>query len=147
METNRDKQQTANDKVAAGVAVYSRPLLSVYDLSVLGFSNTFVWKCPSRLILDFYNEHISGNHLDVGVGTGYFLDKCRFPSSNPTVVLVDLNANSLQVTAQRLARYNPTIHAERVGTPSHGVSAFRLGRTQLLASVSPRYDVEQKHCL
>jgi len=48
-----------------------QPLLSGYDLWVLGFSNTFVWRCPTRLLLEFYNEHISGNHLDVGVGTGY----------------------------------------------------------------------------
>jgi ubiquinone/menaquinone biosynthesis C-methylase UbiE len=105
------------DDAAAGAAIYSRPLLSVYDLFVLGFSNSFVWQCPSRLILDFYNEHVSGKHLDVGVGTGYFLDKCKFSSRNPTIVLADLNPNSLHVTAKRLQRYNPTIHMVNVLQP------------------------------
>lgn len=101
----------------AGAAVYTRALLSVYDYYVLGFSNTFVWQCPSRLILDFYNEHLSNNHLDVGVGTGYFLDKCRFPTPTPKVALMDLNPNSLHVASTRLRRYAPTVHLANVLEP------------------------------
>ena len=102
---------------AAGAAIYSKPLLSVYDLLVLGFSNTFVWQCPSRLILAFYNEHISGKHLDVGVGTGFFLDKCQFPTAHPMLALADLNPNSLQVTAKRLQRYHPRTYIANVLEP------------------------------
>jgi hypothetical protein len=101
----------------AGAAIYTKPLLSVYDLGVLKFSNQFVWRCPSPLILDFYNENISANHLDVGVGTGYFLDKCRFPSSTPRLALLDLNPNSLAVTGQRLRRYSPTQHLANILEP------------------------------
>ena len=117
MKTNHNQARVTNDAVAAGAAVYSKPVLSVYDLYVLGFSNTFVWQCPSRLILDFYNEHISGKHLDVGVGTGYFLDKCKFPIHNPAIALADLNPNSLQATAKRLQRYSPTTHIVNVLEP------------------------------
>ena len=116
MKNTRHQTQVTDD-TTAGAAVYSRPLLSVYDLFVLGFSNSFVWQCPSRLILDFYNEHVSGKHLDIGVGTGYFLDKCTFPTRNPTIVLADLNPNSLYVTARRLQRYNPSIHVANVLEP------------------------------
>lgn len=114
MKTSSHKVQASDDAVAAGAAVYSKPALSLYDLYVLGFSNTFAWQCPSRLILDFYNEHISGRHLDVGVGTGYFLDKCKFPIPHPTIALADLNANSLRFTAKRLQRYHPTTHLANV---------------------------------
>lgn len=99
--------KNASIDTTAGAAIYSKLFLSVYDFYVLGFSNTFVWRSPSRLILAFYNEHISGRHLDVGVGTGFFLDKCQFPVPHPRLALVDLNPNSLQVTAQRLQRYHP----------------------------------------
>lgn len=109
MKTSRD--------AAAGAAVYSKPVLSVYDLFVLGFSNRFAWKCPSRRILDFYNEHVSADHLDVGVGTGYFLDKCRFPSPTPAIALADLNPNSLQRTAKRLRRYHPVTYVANVLEP------------------------------
>lgn len=105
-----DKKPATNEASSAGASVYSRPLLSIYDLYVLGFSNTYVWRCPTRLILDFYNEHISDYHLDVGVGTGYFLDKCRYPSANPTIALADLNENSLHATASRLERYRPRVY-------------------------------------
>jgi SAM-dependent methyltransferase len=112
-----DKSQVKDDATVAGAAVYSKPLLSAYDLFVLGFSNTFVWLCPTQILLDFYNEHISENHLDVGVGTGYFLDKCTFPSPNPTIAIADLNENSLQATASRIARYNPKVHVANVLEP------------------------------
>jgi len=99
--------KTADRSAAVGAAVYSKGTLLIYDFFVVGLSNAFAWKCPSRVLLDFYNEHVSGNHLDVGVGTGYFLDKCRFPSPDPRIVLVDLNRNSLQMASQRLSRYRP----------------------------------------
>jgi ubiquinone/menaquinone biosynthesis C-methylase UbiE len=114
MKTTHNKGLVDDDAVAAGAAIYSRQFLSVYDLYVLGFSNTFVWQCPSRLILDFYNAHISGKHIDVGVGTGYFLDKCKFPTRQPTIVLVDINPNSLHTSAKRLQRYHPTTHRANV---------------------------------
>jgi 2-polyprenyl-3-methyl-5-hydroxy-6-metoxy-1,4-benzoquinol methylase len=57
--------------------------------------------------LDFYNKHITGNHLDVGVGTGYFLDKCQFPVSNPKITLMDISKDSLAVAGGRIRRYSP----------------------------------------
>jgi len=109
--------ETPDPSVAAGAAVYSKGTLLVYDLFALGFANAFVWRCPSRLILDFYNEHISANHLDAGVGTGYFLDRCQFPCSNPRIVLVDLNQNCLEMASHRLARYRPASHLANVMEP------------------------------
>ena len=92
---------------AAGAAIYTRPLLAIYDLAVLGLSNRFVWRCPSKHILQWYNAHISGNHLDIGVGTGYFLDHCQYPIAHPSLTLLDLNPNSLVWAAARLQRYQP----------------------------------------
>lgn len=82
-------------------------MLALYDYVVLGFFCRFVWRCPSRNILGLYQSHITANHLDVGVGTGYFLDHCRFPSSQPRLTLLDLNPNSLEVATRRLMRYKP----------------------------------------
>lgn len=84
-----------------------RTLIPIYNISVLWFSNNFIWKCPTRLMLDFYNEHISAHHLDVGAGTGYYLDKCHFPSTHPHIILSDVNPNNLQRAANCIARYQP----------------------------------------
>lgn len=110
------KPQTTN-ATEAGAAIYSKHVLSIYDFFVLGFSNRFAWRCPSQRILDFYNEHISDKHLDVGVGTGYFLDKCTFPTPSPTIALADMNPNSLGKAAQRLRRYRPSLHNINVLKP------------------------------
>jgi SAM-dependent methyltransferase len=96
-------------QVLAGQAVYSRHVLALYDWFVLGFSNHCVWRCPTRHLLAQYDRHITANHLEVGVGTGYFLDRCRFPVRRPRLLLLDLNPNSLAATARRVARYCPQV--------------------------------------
>lgn len=97
-------------QVEAGHAFYTKRALAMYDLAILGFFSRVAWKCPSRRILQHYNEHVSENHLDVGVGTGYFLDHCRFVSPSPRVALMDLNTNCLTVAARRIARYDPEVY-------------------------------------
>jgi ubiquinone/menaquinone biosynthesis C-methylase UbiE len=100
----------ADGDARKGAAAYTPLALVFYDLAVLGLSNSFVWQCSSQVLLDFYNQHISDKHLDIGVGTGYFLDRCRFPSTAPTIALLDLNSHSLAKAAKRLRRYNPSCH-------------------------------------
>jgi ubiquinone/menaquinone biosynthesis C-methylase UbiE len=97
----------SSDAVRAGQAVYSSRTLSWYDFLVLGISARWIWKCPSPITRALYEECLSERHLEVGVGTGYFLDRCRFPVPDPQITLVDLNQNCLDATAQRIARYHP----------------------------------------
>lgn len=94
-------------EVAAGQAVYTQRMLSFYDFWVLGVSNRFIWKCPTPALLEHFNRHVTANHLDVGVGSGWFLDHCRFPDPNPRVGLIDLNFTALGYALARVARYRP----------------------------------------
>jgi 2-polyprenyl-3-methyl-5-hydroxy-6-metoxy-1,4-benzoquinol methylase len=105
------------EQVAAGQAVYTKRMLGAYDLLVLGFSNSLIWKCPTQRLVEHYNRHVTANHLDVGLGTGYFLDRCKFPSPTPRVALMDLNRNSLDFAAQRIARYKPETYLRNVLEP------------------------------
>ena len=107
----------AGSPVHAGQAVYTRHLLSVYDLWVLGISNRFIWRCPTPHLLKFHNSHVTDNHLDIGVGTGYFLDRCTFPSQSVRLGLMDLNQNSLDYTAERIRRYSPEQYRHNVFEP------------------------------
>ncbi|WP_425450188.1 class I SAM-dependent methyltransferase [Virgifigura deserti] len=91
----------------AGQAIYSPTTLALYDLVVLGLSNPLVWRCPTRRILRLYDQYVTDNHLDVGVGTGWYLDRCRFPSLAPRIGLMDLNPSSLAAASRRIARYRP----------------------------------------
>ena len=71
------------------VTVYTPARLALYDLFILGLSCSRVWKCPKRHFLDLYDQHIGSPHLDIGVGAGYFLDRCRFPVERPQITLLD----------------------------------------------------------
>ena len=95
------------DEVEAGQRVYTPFTLRVYDLFVLGFSNRFVWRCRSSKLLERYDSHVGARHLDVGVGTGWFLDHCRWPVESPKITLLDLNEHSLSAASDRIRRYAP----------------------------------------
>ena len=97
--------------------MYSKRLLSVYDLTVLGFSNRLIWNSSTQRVLELYDACVTGNHLDVGVGTGYFLDHCRTLPQAARIALVDLNQNSLDFTARRIFRYRPQTYRRNVLEP------------------------------
>ena len=105
------------DPAHAGQAIYSPTTLAFYDLVVLGVSNRFIWRCPTRDILALYDRHVSDEHLDIGVGTGWYLDKCRFRSDRPNLSLMDLNASSLAAASRRVARYRPQSYQADVLQP------------------------------
>ena len=109
---------TASDEdVRAGQAVYTRRSLRLYDFIVHGLSNRFVWRCPTQGLVAHYNRHVTANHLDVGVGTGYFLERCRFPPGAPRIALLDINRNSLDFAAGRIARHRPETYLRNVLEP------------------------------
>jgi SAM-dependent methyltransferase len=100
-----------------GQAAFTRAGLALYDLLILRALCPWVWRCPNARILAAYGEHLSDNHLEVGVGTGYFLDHARFRSATPRVALLDLNPHCLARTARRIARYRPEVYQADVLRP------------------------------
>ena len=90
----------ASARVEAGQAVYSPIVLRTYDWIVLGFSNRFLWRCPTTELCRLYDRNVSDCHLDVGVSTGYFLDKAKWPVAKPAITLLDLNSNCLTAASR-----------------------------------------------
>jgi len=89
------------------IRVYTKPILSVYDSLVMGPLAKLIWGCPADNFVAHYRKHITSNHADIGVGTGYCIDQCEFDTANPRIALIDLQPNCLEHTAKRLARYEP----------------------------------------
>lgn len=88
----------------AGAAVYSRPLLLrlFYDILVLSISNTFIWRCStSHILLPFFKARASPKHLDIGVGTGYFLKHADL-AKDASVTLCDLNGDTLATAKSQI---------------------------------------------
>jgi SAM-dependent methyltransferase len=105
-------------EVEAGQAIYTPLAVSLlYDPIVLRFNNPVLWKCPTSRMLQQYNELISANHLDVGVGSGYYMANCSFPSPTPRLGLMDLNPNSLAQVSRRAGRYKPECYRHNVLEP------------------------------
>ena len=75
-----ETREPSPEAVAVGHAFYTRRSLAVYDLMILGYFSRVAWRCPAGGLVDHHDRHVTADHLDVGVGTGYFLDRCRFPS-------------------------------------------------------------------
>jgi ubiquinone/menaquinone biosynthesis C-methylase UbiE len=100
----------------AGQAIYSKKVLSIYDFWVLGVSNNYFWKCPTRYISDQFSQFVSNNHLDVGVGSGYYL-KNFLPKSTHRIALLDLNENSLETTSKAINHLEPEVYCRDVLEP------------------------------
>jgi SAM-dependent methyltransferase len=92
-----------DDPAFQGQRDYTRPLLAVYDAIVLGLAARFVWRCPTTPLVEAYRRHIRDNHLDVGPGTGYFLERSELPDGS-RVTLLDPNRNVLEHASRRLRR-------------------------------------------
>jgi Methyltransferase domain len=90
------------------VAVYTPARLALYDVVILGLSCSLVWRCPRRHFLDLYDQHVGSPHLDIGVGTGYFLDRCRFAIERPQITLLD-PSDACLTKAASLERYSPRV--------------------------------------
>jgi len=113
-----------SEQVERGQAAYSSTVLRNYDWMVLGLSNRLLWRCPTAELRRLYDRNVSDRHLDVGVGTGYFLDKATWPVGNPAITLVDLNPNSLDAAARRIARYAPRTVAANALAPLPPLGPF-----------------------
>jgi len=105
------------EQVEAGQAAYTPRMLSIYNFLILRVIVPYIWKCPIDNVIKLYNANISSNHLEIGVGSGYFLDNCKFPSDNPRLALMDLNPNSLKFTAEKVSRYKPEIYRGNILEP------------------------------
>lgn len=97
----------SDQRVRAGQAIYTRRSLRFYDHVVHGASNRWLWRCPTADLHALYARNVSARHVDIGVGTGLFLDRARWPVSEPELTLVDLNRDCLDAAAGRIARYAP----------------------------------------
>jgi predicted TPR repeat methyltransferase len=96
-----------SDAIARAHAVYTPFALRFYDLAVHGLSNRLAWRCPTSRVVALYENRLSANHLEAGVGTGLFLDRAgdRFDR----LVLADINEHCLERAARRLARFKPQV--------------------------------------
>jgi SAM-dependent methyltransferase len=96
-----------DDPAYPGQSDYTRSLLKLYDPIVLGLAARFVWRCPTARLVQGYRRHIRDRHLDVGPGTGYFIEQSGLPDGS-RVTILDPNPNVLDHASRRLRRMDVT---------------------------------------
>jgi SAM-dependent methyltransferase len=90
-----------DDPAYKGQSEYTPFFLKIYDPVILGFFTRVVWRCPTSVLVDRYRRRIRPRHLDVGPGTGYFLERAELPAGTP-VTLLDPNVTVLDHASRRL---------------------------------------------
>jgi hypothetical protein len=116
----------ARNLIPDSTKAYTKLGLRVYDQLVMYLLLKHVWGCNPDDLVDHYRQHVTSNHADIGVGTGYCLDRCGFDSPSPRLVLIDLQSNCLQYTARRLSRYRPDIYVRDVLQPLREIPGGRF---------------------
>ena len=91
-----------DDPAYRGQADYTPSLLRLYDPVILGPILRYVWRCPAGVLAERYRHNIQPRHLDVGPGTGYFLDKAGAVAGGG-ITLLDPNPNVLRHASERLS--------------------------------------------
>lgn len=101
-----------DDPAYKGQAGYHPVMLAIYDPWVLGFMARAVWHVPVPEVIDLYRRHLGRRHLDVGPGTGYFIDRAE-PPSGTEITLLDPNPHVLRHASRRLEAIGPnTVEAD-----------------------------------
>jgi SAM-dependent methyltransferase len=101
-----------SDPSYKGQSGYNALMLAIYDAWVLKFMTKAVWKVPVAPGVATYRQHMGHRHLDVGPGTGYFIEKAD-PPPDTEITLLDPNPTVLRYVAKRLEERHPvTVEAD-----------------------------------
>jgi len=96
-----------DDPAYRGQSEYTPTFLRTYDAVILGVVTRYVWRCPTPRLVEGYRRHIRNGHLDVGPGTGYFIERSGLADGSKVTIL-DPNPNVLGYASRRLTRLDVT---------------------------------------
>ncbi len=84
---------------------YQGKTLKYADRFTTKILNPLVWQCPNDSIEKLYKERISTNHLEVAVGTGFWLKYSL--ESGSRLALLDASQEALDHASAALDRHRP----------------------------------------
>ena len=120
---------------------FNKVSLFFYDLLLYGVISKYAWGASIARLDAHYARYATANHLDVGVGTGFLLNRVNF-SRPPRLALMDLSEHCLAKTQQKLRRYAPSLHEQNVLEPmTHALAAFdSIGFNSVMHCVPGAFD-------
>ncbi|GKZ25088.1 hypothetical protein AbraIFM66951_001601 [Aspergillus brasiliensis] len=90
--------------------IYTPWRLFIYDIWVLGIVSTFAWGCRiSKYLIPLFRLNIGKNHLDIGAGTGYYLNHAQIPRDT-NLTIADNEPHALNVALARCTHPSTQTH-------------------------------------
>lgn len=102
---------------SVGQLFFSLMSHNLYDVGLYRFVTQRIWRCPRSCLMDNYVENISDNHLEIGVGSGFFLEHTLCSDFVRRLVLLDLNKRCLIKSAKRLKFFTPQTRHHNILEP------------------------------
>lgn len=112
-----NKSTQTGQRMWLGQLFFSSMSHYLYDIGLYRFVTQKIWRCPRSRLMDNYVENISDNHLEIGVGSGFFLQHTLCADFVRRLVLLDLNRRCLSKSAARLKLFAPQTHQHNILEP------------------------------
>lgn len=97
----------SGETVVRGTWIYATPVLGLYDRLVPGLLKPQVWQCPSSRLVEQYRRNCGPVHVDLGPGTGFYLERQMSEREFSRLVLVDARESCLRHAGRRLQAAKP----------------------------------------
>ncbi len=111
--------------IARSQQYFNKLSLFFYDFLLYGVISRHAWGSSVRRLDAHYAKYATSNHLDVGVGTGFLLNRVVFDSATPRLALMDLSAACLAKTKHKVSRYSPATYVQNLLEPvRHKIAKF-----------------------
>jgi hypothetical protein len=114
---NQLADELAAKKTRRSQQYFNKLSLIFYDFILYGVVSKYAWGTSIQRLDAHYKKYASSNHLEVGVGTGYLLNRIVFDSARPRLALMDLSVACLDKTKRKLSRYAPETYIQNLLEP------------------------------
>ena len=100
--------------------------IKIYDFVVNDLNCKYAWRCHKNNIFKNYQNNLKNNHLEIGPGSGYFLNPKFHQKKIDNLFLMDINQPILKASKENLDKYYSNIQ-----TVNHNIFEKSLNSLQI----------------